>query len=134
MKTLKYLFARGVMLILLVDDVQETSDIYRFMLERLGNDVIEAADGTEAIKSAVAFSPDMIVMDLQIPGVDGVVATAALRAISTMQHVPIVAITACPKEFAAEKALAAGCDAFVEKPLTVEALATLIRRFATAPV
>jgi two-component system, cell cycle response regulator DivK len=116
------------MLILLVDDVRATREIYRFMLERLGNDVIEAADGTEAIRSAASNRPDMILMDLQMPGVDGLVATAALRTISTMQHVPIVAMTAFPKEFVAAKALSVGCDAFVEKPLTVEALATLIRR------
>ena len=92
------------MKILLVDDVPDMRDLFRVMLEKLGHRVFEASNGMEAIQAAIAFRPDCILMDLNMPEVDGLLATAALRRIVPFDIVPIVAITAHPDGFLREMA------------------------------
>ena len=118
------------MLILVVDDSKDTRDVCRMILETFGYRVIQASEGREAIYTASAKCPDLILMDLSLPGVDGLVATAALRSISTLKDVPIIAMTAYPESLSKDKALAAGCDAYLEKPLSMERLTAILHQFA----
>src|SRR4030095_10497570 len=110
------------MKILLVDDLQDTREVIRTMVEALGHQVMEAGSGNDAVHLAVSFKPDCILMDLNIPGVNGLLATAALRAISPLRSVPIVALTAYPYDLSREKALAAGCDVYLQKPFSIKDL------------
>jgi CheY-like chemotaxis protein len=114
-------------LILLVDDVPDVRLVHRSMLEDLGHEVIEASGGKEAIRLAVASPPDTILMDLSMPDVDGLATVAALKAISPLRDVPVVAITAFPQFISREKALAAGCVAYLQKPFSIESLAMVLR-------
>jgi len=107
------------MKILLVDDLQDSREVIRTMIERLGHRVIEATNGSEAVQLAVALKPDCILMDLNMPNVDGLLATAALRAISPLRQIPIVALTAYPRDMSRDKALAAGCDLYLQKPFSI---------------
>lgn len=118
------------MLILVVDDSQVTRDVCRTMLETFGYRVIQASEGREAICTASANPVDLILMDLSLPGADGLVVTKALRSISTLKDVPIVAMTAYPESLSKDKALAAGCDAYLEKPVTMERLTAILHQFA----
>ena len=117
-------------MILVVDDSQDTRDVCRMILETLGYRVMHASEGKEAISTASANRPDLILMDLSLPDVDGLVATAAFRSISTLKDVPIVAMTAYPESLSKDKALAAGCDAYFEKPVTMERLNAILHQFA----
>ena len=117
------------MVILLVDDVPDVRLVHRSMLEDLGHEVIEAASGREAIRLAVASPPDTILMDLSMPDVDGLAAVAALRAISPLREVPVIAVTAFPQFVSREKALAAGCAAYLQKPFSIESLAMILQSF-----
>jgi len=115
--------------ILLVEDVQDNRELFRIMLEQLGHTVLEAENGRQAVHAAIAHQPDCILMDLSLPEVDGLLATAAVRKIYPLRSIPIVAITAFPKDLARDKALAAGCDAYLEKPFSVEDLSAVLHGF-----
>lgn len=114
-------------LTILLVDVQDTRDVVRAMLQRLGHEVIEAANGKEAVGTTIDPTPDLILMDLSMPEVDGLLATQALRRISWSKRLPVVAMTAFPENLSREKALAAGCDAYLQKPFTVEDLSAVLR-------
>ena len=120
------------MLILLVDDVHDARKAHRGMLETLGHEVIEASDGRGAIQTAAASGPDTILMEFTLPDIDGLLAVAAMRAISHLRHVPIVATAASPKDLLHAQALAAGCNAYLEKPFTMESLANVLHRLSKA--
>lgn len=117
------------MLILLVDDVPEVRQMHRSMLEELGHAVIEASGGREAIKLAALSPPDTILMDLGMPDIDGLATVAALRTISPLKNVPVVAVTAYPHLVSREKAIAAGCNAYLQKPLSLASLAMVLELF-----
>ena len=123
-------YGESIVVILLVDDMQDAREVCRLMLETLGHEVIGVSDGKEAVQTASVSRPDLILMDLSMPGVDGLLATAALRTISTLIDVPIVAMTAYPQDLSREKALNAGCDAYLEKPLSMESLASTLHKFS----
>ena len=106
------------------------------MIEKLGHVVVEATNGHEAVKTAVEQNPDVVLMDLRMPQVDGLQATGALRAISHFSHfnqLPVIAITAFPESLSKEKAFAAGCDAYLRKPFDLAELAGALNRFLRAP-
>ena|SRR2546422_3561608 len=107
------------MKILLVEDVDESRNVLRAMIERLGHSVVEATNGKEAVKIALDSNPDVVLMDLSLPEVDGLQATGALRAIShfrDMNRLPVIALTAYPETLSKEKALRAGCNSYLRKP------------------
>src|SRR2546428_14060343 len=106
------------MKVLLVEDVDESRKVLRAMIERLGHRVIEATNGKDAVKTALDFNPDLVLMDLSMPEVDGLQAAAVLRAISNfknMNHLPVVGITAYPETLSVDKAFRAGCDTYLRK-------------------
>jgi CheY-like chemotaxis protein len=120
------------MLVLLVEDNDDSRDLYRRMLEKLGHQVIEASNGKEALKLAIKQNPQIVVMDLSMPEVDGFQATSALRSIKSFSRTPIVAITAYPKSHWQDKAEDAGCDAFLQKPFTHEDLSAVLEKLILA--
>ena len=115
--------------ILLVEDVDDTRYFMRLELEHLGYRVIEAEDGTRAVELALQEYPDVILMDLSLPNLDGLEATRLIRQDQRMQKVPIVAITAHQEANFRQDAKASGFDAYVTKPIDMDWLSELISGF-----
>ena len=115
-------------LVLLVDDFQDNREMYAMYLEHSGMRVAEAANGHEALEQAFSLRPDLIVMDLSLPGIDGWEATRRLKADERTKGIPVLALTSHALEGFSEGARAAGCDAFVTKPCLPEQLLSEIRK------
>jgi len=113
--------------ILVVDDFDDTRLLLRTWLERRGFRVVEAANGLQAIKQAESESPDLIIMDVQMPQLDGLSATRRIRGLKAMRSVPIVAVSAYGAEQFRDQALAAGCDEYVSTPFEPATLEGIIR-------
>ena len=116
------------MRILLVEDNDDSREVIRFELENLGYEVAEATNGGEALKAAIKRPPDLVLMDLSMPEVDGFEAIAALRAVTPLVQLPIVAITAYPQSYWRDKAEDAGFADYVQKPVSVDQLSEVLRK------
>jgi CheY-like chemotaxis protein len=119
-------------LILVVDDYQDAREMYAEYLQYSGFRVAEAKNGNEAVEQAFALKPDLILMDLSLPGMDGLEATRRLKADAATQHIPIVALTGHALAGASEGARRAGCDSFVTKPCLPDDLVVEVRRMLSA--
>jgi CheY-like chemotaxis protein len=115
-------------LVLVVDDYQDAREMYAEYLSFSGFRVIEAGTGTEAIEKALALRPDVILMDLSLPGMDGWAATRQLKSDDRTKRIPVVALTGHALAGASEGARLAGCDAFVTKPCLPDELVVEVRR------
>jgi CheY-like chemotaxis protein len=115
-------------LILVVDDYQDAREMYAEYLQFSGFRVAEAKNGNEALEQAFALKPDLILMDLSLPGMDGWEATRRLKADEATRHIPIVALTGHALAGASEGAKRAGCDSFVTKPCLPDDLVVEVRR------
>jgi two-component system cell cycle response regulator DivK len=113
--------------ILIVDDFDDTRLLLRTWLEKKGYRVVEAENGNEAIAQAESQQPDLIIMDVEMPELDGLSATRKIRALSTGKTVPIVAVSAYGADQFRDDALAAGCNEYVPTPFEPDELAQLIR-------
>ena len=113
--------------VLIVDDVDDTRYFMRLALEQLGYSVIEAEDGAKAVEIAVRERPDIILMDLSLPVMDGFAATASIRNNEETREVPIIAITAHHESDVRSEAKASGLNAYVTKPIDIDFLDELIR-------
>jgi two-component system, cell cycle response regulator DivK len=111
--------------ILVAEDNPDSRDALRALLEAYGFAVIEAEDGREAVKEAILRRPDLILMDIMMPIMDGLQATRTLRSTPEFRQVPIVALTALAS--AREMAIDAGCDDFLPKPIDVPVFLQTIR-------
>jgi CheY-like chemotaxis protein len=109
-------------LILVVDDFADNREMYTQFLEFSGFRVAEAQNGHEALEKAFALSPDLIVMDLSLPGLDGWEATRQLKANDRTRGIPIIALTGHALAGHSKGAMEAGCDAFITKPCLPERL------------
>lgn len=105
---------RASISVLIVDDDRDARTMYRMFLKRAGCTVRTACDGRAAITKANSWTPDVIVMDLTMPRLDGWTASRWLKASPATAHIPIIALSAAP--MAREDARAAGCDGFLAKP------------------
>ena len=123
---------RSGYLVLVVEDTPDTREIIRLMLERNGYAVVEAARGDEAVAVAVAAHPDAIIMDMSLPVLDGCQAARTIRRLPGLEHVPIIACTAHNRWEWRAKAIVAGCDDFLEKPIDFERLGALLSRHLPA--
>ena len=103
-------------LILVVEDFDDAREMYRDYLEFAGFRVETARDGREAIEKARALQPDLILMDLSLPGIDGWEATRLLKAAPETRQIIIIALSAHALATEGERARAAGCDGFIAKP------------------
>lgn len=115
-------------LILVVDDYADNREMYSAYLRFQGLEVVEAANGTEALEHAFARQPDLVVMDLSLPGVDGWQATRILKADARTKDIPVIAVTGHALAGAPERAAEAGCDGFLTKPCLPEDLLREIQR------
>jgi CheY-like chemotaxis protein len=103
--------------ILLIEDNEDNRLVYRTILDHFGFVVLEAADGEEGIRRARADSPDLILMDVSIPKIDGWEATRQLKADPSTSSIPIIALTAHALATDRAKAQEAGCDGYLAKPV-----------------
>ena len=115
-------------LILVVDDYQDAREMYAEYLQFSGFRVAEARNGNEALEQAFALKPDLILMDLSLPGMDGWEATRVLKADERTRNIPVVALTGHALAGASEGAKKAGCDSFVTKPCLPDDLVVEVRR------
>ena len=116
-------------LILVVDDHDLNVKLLRVILERRGYRVNAAADAREARQSARAKRPDLVLMDVQLPDTDGLRLTREFKCDPQLRAVPIIAVTSHAMKGDDERILAAGCDAYVSKPIDRDALLALIERY-----
>jgi CheY-like chemotaxis protein len=114
--------------VLVVDDYRDAREMYAEYLAYVGFDVIEAGNGVEALQRAADSVPDIIVMDLSLPVMDGWEATRRLKANKETEDIPVVALTGHVLAGTSEGARNAGCDAFVTKPCLPEDLVKEIRK------
>jgi CheY-like chemotaxis protein len=119
--------------VLVVDDYADAREMYAEYLQYSGFDVIEAVNGIEALERAADSAPDIILMDLSLPVMDGWEATRRLKADKKTAAIPIVALTGHALEGILEGAKKAGCDAFVTKPCLPEDLVAEIEKVLSAP-
>ena len=115
--------------ILGVEDNERNLKLLRDVLEYAGYDVRVARTAEDGITSAVSEPPDLVLMDLQLPGIDGMEALRRLRESSRTADIPVVAVTAQAMKQDRERALDAGFNGYVEKPITVRAFPDQVRRF-----
>lgn len=118
--------------VLLVDDYSDAREMYSEYLRFSGFDVVEAANGVEALQRALDSSPDIILMDLSLPVMDGWEATRRLKQDARTADIPVVALTGHALSGIFEGAKNAGCDAFVTKPCLPEDLVMQIRNVLNA--
>jgi len=115
--------------ILYIEDNYENKLLVRRLLESAGYNVLEADDGLSGIKMAVEHIPDLIIMDINIPGMDGYEATTKLKNMSELAHVPIVALTANVMKGDREKSLVAGCDGYMQKPINPDTFVDTLQQY-----
>lgn len=112
--------------ILVVDDFDDTRLMMRLWLQKRGYRVVEASDGLEALEVARRESPHLVIMDIEMPEMDGLTATRRIREEAGLRDVPIVAVSAYGAEHWRDRALAAGCNEYVSTPFEPKELSTLI--------
>ena len=115
--------------IMIVEDYDDTRVLLRKVLEQLGYSVLEASNGQEAVDIAERERPDLILMDLDLPILDGIAATQRIRQHADLESVPIVAVTAYPMSYTHVKAFAKGCNEYMPKPIDMNELANLVNRY-----
>jgi two-component system, cell cycle response regulator DivK len=115
--------------IMVVEDYDDTRLLLRQALEVKGYRVLEAINGQEAVKLSMLEHPDLILMDLDLPILDGIAATQQIRQQSEMTRVPIIAVTAYPMSYTRVKAFAKGCNGYLAKPIDLTELQELVARY-----
>ena len=115
--------------ILLVEDQEDGRRIVRDLLAASDYALIEAKTGEEGLALAEQERPDLILMDIQLPGLDGYEVTRRIKANPTLNHIPIIAVTSYALSGDEQKAYAAGCDDYVAKPFSPRALMAKIREY-----
>ncbi|MBV8087133.1 MAG: response regulator [Chloroflexi bacterium] len=115
--------------VLVAEDNDLNFRLAQFILARLGVEVRRATTGDQALADALADPPALIYMDIQLPGMDGLQVTRELRSHPATQHVPIVALTALAMVGDEERAIAAGCNAYLTKPVSPHDLQDMTRRY-----
>ena len=115
--------------ILIIEDQDDNRTIMRDLLNTAGYRLIEAVDGEEGVKLAQSERPDLILMDIQLPILDGYEATRRIRASVELKSIPIIAVTSYALSGDDAKARAAGCDGYVAKPFSPRELLAKVREF-----
>jgi two-component system, cell cycle response regulator DivK len=114
--------------VLLVEDSEDNRFMMRRLLEMAGYGVVEATNGEEAVRFAQSERPELILMDLSLPVIDGLAATRSIRKLDGLKQTPIIAVSAHDTSDFQADALAAGCDSYITKPIDFSQLELLIAR------
>lgn len=115
--------------ILVIEDNAQNRYLAIFLLEQHGYRVVSAPDGQLGVETARKITPDLILLDIQLPTMDGYAVARALRAVPSLASIPIVAVTSYAMVGDREKCLAAGCNGYVEKPINPETFVAQIEAF-----
>lgn len=115
--------------VLYIEDTFENRILIRRILQAEGYAMLEAENASEALEILETATPDLILMDINMPDMDGYMLTAQLKAIPKLRDVPVIAITANVMRGDRERTLAAGCDGYIQKPIDVDALPQQISRY-----
>ncbi len=118
--------------ILVVEDQEDNRAILRDLLQSVGYELIEAVNGEEALSMAVKHKPDLILMDIQLPVVDGYEATRRIKAEPALKGIPVIAVTSYALSGDEEKAREAGCDDYVTKPFSPRDLLAKVQAYLPA--
>jgi two-component system cell cycle response regulator DivK len=118
--------------VLVIEDHEDNRRILRDLLTSAGYEPIEAVTGEEGVALAETHRPDLILMDIQLPGLDGYEATRRIKANPALRHIPVIAVTSYALSGDDVKARAAGCDAYVTKPFSPRALLAKVREYLPA--
>ncbi|HEX6587667.1 MAG TPA: response regulator [Longimicrobiales bacterium] len=119
--------------VLLVEDNEDNLIVYRTILDHVGYRVIEARDGEEGVARAKADLPDLILMDVSLPKMDGWEATRRIKADDDTRQIPIIAVTAHALDDDREKATQVGCDGYLAKPVAPRRVVEEVERFIGKP-
>lgn len=114
--------------ILIVDDMEDTRELLKIFIEEFGYETVEAEDGYEAVSKVKQEKPDLILMDIALPGLDGLSATQIIRGFTDVHQMPIIAITAHSDSYQ-RKAIEAGCNDLIIKPIYANALVAILNQY-----
>jgi two-component system cell cycle response regulator DivK len=120
---------KGFKKILVVDDNNDSRELVVKVLKNQGYEMIEAIDGEDALEKAVSEKPDLILMDISIPKINGYEVTKRLKSIEEVKKIPVVALTAHAMRGDRVKALEAGCEGYISKPINVRELPAQIKSY-----
>src|SRR5215470_3095839 len=115
--------------ILIVEDQEDNRTILRDVLSRVGYELIEALNGEDGVKLAQSERPDLILMDIQLPQMDGYEATQQIKSVAELKTIPIIAVTSYALSGDEAKARAAGCDGYIAKPFSPRKLLAKVRKY-----
>ncbi|RME76347.1 MAG: response regulator [Chloroflexi bacterium] len=115
---------------LYVEDNFENKLFVRRVIESMGHEMLEAETGLDSLTIAAEQMPDLILMDINIPGMDGLETTVKLKQNPRLSHIPVIALTANAMKGDKERCLAAGCDGYMQKPVGVSDLRRQIQHYA----
>lgn len=118
------------MKILLIEDNEQNRYLSTFLLEKNGYEVIAANDGPQGIELAGRVRPQLILLDIQLPTMDGYAVARKLRGNPALANIPIVAVTSYAMTGDREQAIAAGCNGYIEKPINPDTFVSEIKRYA----
>lgn len=114
----------------MIEDTEDNRTILRDLFHSAGHEVIEAVNGEEGVSAAARERPDLILMDIQLPVIDGYEATRRIKSMPDLHSIPIIAVTSHALADDEEKARAAGCDDYVAKPFSPRQLLAKVQRYA----
>lgn len=119
--------------ILIMEDNPHQSRLMRRLLEYAGYAVLTAADGESGLRTAMASVPDLILLDMGLPDLDGQTVAGLLKGSTLLAKTPVVAVTAWPEDYAAEMAAAYGCDGYLSKPISAHLFADQVGSYLVSP-
>jgi two-component system cell cycle response regulator DivK len=119
--------------ILLVEDNPHNRKIFSGMLNHAGFRVVEAVDGNEAMSKVASEKPDLVLMDLSIPGIDGWECTRRIKGDPATKQVPVIALTAHAMRGDEERAREAGCDGYLSKPVSPKKVVEVVKKYLSLP-
>ena len=117
--------------ILVIEDNEQNMYLVKFILEKYGYQIIQARSGDEGIQQAQQHKPDLVLLDIQLPVMDGYSVARELRKMQVMAEIPIVAVTSYAMPGDRENALKAGCSGYIEKPINPETFITEVEHYLT---
>lgn len=119
--------------ILLIEDNPQNRYLAKFLLEQRGHEVLEAETGPQGLEMAAECSPDLILLDIQLPGMDGHAVARTLKSDSQLKSIPVVAVTSYAMVGDREKCLEAGAEGYIEKPINPETFPAAVEEYLNAP-